>query len=672
MGGAMINKFDKVLLSSLTSVLLLSLLIVTIPVRAQSGASLPGMVIKWADMVLINGRIITMDDDGFNTNIGTSVEAMAIRDGRILALGSNSEIASLAGPESEFIDLEGRTVIPGLIDTHSHLFDYADHSSRPRPADLLPSQTGWEIFNGDFETWNEYIPAILEEVKRRAALQLPGTRIYLRVPEGRDVGYLWEGEKVLSDLFLQRSLGLILPAGEVFSEAELNAKLISRVKLDEAAPEHIVHIRFRFNGIGNTKAMELAKSLTYGPIMDPGIIESEQTGMTNNSFNRIMVGEVFDPFMNQVKWYKQENYLTAAMGMTTWSSNIRSMTQVAAYRYLEAMGELGNRFAYGPSAGTAPQVLPAVLAEMGAGFNPTELRFGTEYMWYVGTGSKAPDSAYPNHTSSLEPPAVQLDIKNRETQGYIVQAMMANLEYYISRGNRFTNTHVAGDGALDMVLDTMEQASARGGMSLEQIRAKRHVIDHCTMNPRPDQIELLRQFNMIASCAPKYLAGTTAEVAEDYGEDYVAWVVPMRSLIDGGVTAVLEIDEVITRGLFWYLDLMVNREDLNGNVWAPDERIDRVEALKASTIWATEYIGRTHDLGSLETGKLADFLILNKDYFSVPDRMIKTVRQSGWNRFLRWSISPSGKRKRLQIAEMPGKNMIFPPVQIMEVWLKWL
>ena len=100
----------------------------------------------------------------------------------------------------------------------------------------------------------------------------------------------------------------------------------------------------------------------------------------------------------------------------------------------------------------------------------------------------------------------------------------------------------------------------------------------------------------------------------------------MRGLIDAGVTAVLEIDQAIVRGLFWHIDLMVNREDLNGNVWAPRQRIDRVEALKASTIWATEYVGRTNDLGSLEPGKYADYLILNKDYFSIPSTMIKTVR----------------------------------------------
>jgi predicted amidohydrolase YtcJ len=338
-----------------------------------------------------------------------------------------------------------------------------------------------------------------------------------------------------------------------------------------------------------------------------------------------MTGEVFDPFMNQVKWYKQEGMLTSAMGITTFSSNIRSMTQVAVYQYLESTGELYNRFGYGPSAGTAPQVLPAVLAETGAGFNPTEVRYGSEYMWYVGTGSRAADSSYPGILSSLEPPQIPQAIKDRESLVHMVEAMMGNIDYYVSRGNRFTNTHIAGDAALDMVFETLEQASRKGGITLEQIRAKRHVIDHCTMNPRPDQIEQLRHYNMIASCAPKYIANIN-RIAEDYGAEYVYWVVPMRSLIDAGVTAVLEIDMAITRGLFWYLDMMVTRRDLNGKVWAPEDRIHRNEAIKASTIWATEYVGRKSDLGSLEPGKLADYLVLNKDYFSVPENLIRTVR----------------------------------------------
>jgi predicted amidohydrolase YtcJ len=609
---------------SYISFLLSCVLLISGPIYAQ-GTNIPNQIISWADTILTNGKIVSMDDVRLNENLGTTVEAMAIRDGKILALGTTAEISVMAGPNTDRIDLKGRTVVPGFIDTHSHMFEYSDHRSRPRPANLTPTLGGWDMLGGPFETWNEIIDTINSEVTKRAAAQPKGSRIYLRVPRSENKGYLWEGERHYLSPFVQRVIGLSVEEGTVLTDAELRAIPLSLATLDELAPDHLVHINLGFNGVGNTKVMDLAKSLTYGPFMDPGIIGTEQTGLTFNSFNRIMTGEVFDPFMNQVKWYKQEGQLTAAMGITTFSSNIRSMMQVGVYRYLEAKGELGNRFGYGPSAGTAPQVLPAVLAEMGAGFNPTELRFGTEMMWYVGTGSRAADSSYPGILSSLEPPQIPQKIKDRESMVHMVEAMMGNIDYYVARGNRFTNTHIAGDAALDMVLETIEKSSAEGGLTLEQIRAKRHVIDHCTMNPRPDQIEQLRHFNMIASCAPKYIANVN-RIVEDYGEQYVNWIVPMRSLLDAGVTSVLEIDEAITRGLFWYLDMMVTRRDLNDKVWAPEEAIHRNEAIKASTIWATEYIGRENDLGSLEIGKLADYLVLNKDYFSVPDNMIRTVR----------------------------------------------
>ena len=584
----------------------------------------PSQIISYADTILFNGKVVSMDDDGTNTNVGTMTQAMAVRDKIVLALGTNAEIQAMAGSETNQINLQGRTVIPGIIDTHSHLFEYASRGGgRTKPAGMEPSLPGWDTLEGQYDTWNQIIPAILAEVKKRADSQPAGTRIFFRIP---DEGYIWEGKHVTSDPFVRYTLGLSLGKDEVLSEAELGAKPLSIMKMDELAPDHFVHVRFRNDGIGNSKMIQYIKNLTYGPVMDPGVIETEQTGLTSNSFNRIMTGEVFEPFMNQVKWYKQENQYVAAMGMTTFSSNVRSLTQVAAYRYLESIGEIIIRFGFGPSSGTGPQVLPSVLAAMGAQFNPQEVRFGSEYMWYIGTGAKAIDSAYPHMTTSMEPPEISQNVKDREFSTENVNNMLEIVDYYVEKGNRFTSTHIAGDGALDMVFKTLEDASKRGGISLEEIRAKRHAIDHCAMNPRPDQIELLRHFNMIASCAPKYITNISDEVTQDYGEQYLKWSVPMRSLIDGGVRAVFEIDEPVTRGLFWYMDLMVNRMDINGNVWIPEERINRVEALKTATIWATEYVGRKKDLGSLEPGKLADYLILNKDYFSVPDRMIRTVR----------------------------------------------
>jgi hypothetical protein len=120
-------------------------------------------------------------------------------------------------------------------------------------------------------------------------------------------------------------------------------------------------------------------------------------------------------------------------------------------------------------------------------------------------------------------------------------------------------------------------------------------------------------------------------VAMDYGEAYTKWVVPVGGLIKGGAKVVMEIDdnEHPEYGTFYWLDMFVNRVSDDGRVYNPEERIDRVLAMKMSTIWAAEYVLREDVLGSLEPGKWADFLILDKPYFdrnAVPDRKIKTIR----------------------------------------------
>jgi adenine deaminase len=88
-------------------------------VRAAA-SKLPQEMVSWATTVLINGHIVTMDDRSISANPGTIVEAMAIRDGFIMKVGSNEDVKLLVGPETRVMDLQGRTVLPGLIDTHAH------------------------------------------------------------------------------------------------------------------------------------------------------------------------------------------------------------------------------------------------------------------------------------------------------------------------------------------------------------------------------------------------------------------------------------------------------------------------------------------------------------------------------------------------------------------------
>lgn len=97
----------------------ISLLILGAAGRAV--AQVPEALIMWPDIIYVNGEIVTMDDTRINDNPGTIVQAMAVRDEKIIALGTNEEIRRMQGPKTEVVDLQGLQVLPGLIDSHKHI-----------------------------------------------------------------------------------------------------------------------------------------------------------------------------------------------------------------------------------------------------------------------------------------------------------------------------------------------------------------------------------------------------------------------------------------------------------------------------------------------------------------------------------------------------------------------
>ncbi len=89
--------------------------------QQQTLNDVPAEMVSYPDLIVHNGKIVSMDDPGFNSDPGSIYQAMAIRGNRIQFLGSNDQILRYAGPGTRRIDLQGRTVVPGLWDTHNHL-----------------------------------------------------------------------------------------------------------------------------------------------------------------------------------------------------------------------------------------------------------------------------------------------------------------------------------------------------------------------------------------------------------------------------------------------------------------------------------------------------------------------------------------------------------------------
>ena len=96
------------------------MMLLTQPGSAQDISTLPAAVIQYADAVYINSTIVTLDDHEMNANPGTIAQAMAVRDERIIGLGTNEEMLKYAGPETKVVDLLGKMMIPGIVESHVH------------------------------------------------------------------------------------------------------------------------------------------------------------------------------------------------------------------------------------------------------------------------------------------------------------------------------------------------------------------------------------------------------------------------------------------------------------------------------------------------------------------------------------------------------------------------
>ena len=106
---------QSLLLSVLGSILLMST-----QSWSQDVSTLPAAVVQWADVIYTNATIVTLDDHEMNSNPGSIVQAMAVRDEKIIGLGTAADILKMAGPDTKVVDLQGKMVIPGIVESHVH------------------------------------------------------------------------------------------------------------------------------------------------------------------------------------------------------------------------------------------------------------------------------------------------------------------------------------------------------------------------------------------------------------------------------------------------------------------------------------------------------------------------------------------------------------------------
>jgi len=320
----------------------------------------------------------------------------------------------------------------------------------------------------------------------------------------------------------------------------------------------------------------------------------------------------------------------AAYGMSAFASGPYSHGTMRAYRHLDARGEMPVRYGWAYPG-------PAMDLET-MRYMATLLGTGTDHIWLMGVFQGANGgncSTAPIRQEWKENP-IEILRRRECLDGFSGPKWGEDLENAIRGGMRVAGIHVSGDVSVDNLMDAIEQISKEEGMTIDQIRAKRHAFDHSSGVPRPQQIPRMKDLGMMASLNNNLLweppgvvpnmAGTSM-IAKIHGVEYTSWVSPRKSITDAGVMSTFEIDRPLANKIFFFLHKGMTRyNERDGVVYGPGERTDRITQLKAITTWGGYYLLKEDELGSLEKGKFADFIVLDRDYLTVPEVDIPNLR----------------------------------------------
>jgi len=253
---------------------------------------------------------------------------------------------------------------------------------------------------------------------------------------------------------------------------------------------------------------------------------------------------------------------------------------------------------------------------------------GSKYFWNIGLTLGGIDAGPPTICSTMEAPP---EYKSQEYCIIELNNHYGRAVYTALRSRyRYAVNHDYGDKGVDIVMDIMEKVIKENpDITLDFMRSQRITSDHCGFYPRPDQVPRMKNLGMILSCNPNFINRSTPWL-QVYGDAKANYISPVGNLIKGGVMVATEYEGLglgsgkgPTATTFLYK--LISRLNDKGVAIAKDQAIDRVSAMKTSTIWPAYFVLAEDRLGSLSVGKLADFQVLNKDYFTVPEADIPTV-----------------------------------------------
>jgi predicted amidohydrolase YtcJ len=538
------------------------------------------------DLILHNAKIITVDEKF------SIAQAMAVKDGRIIAVGTDAEILPNRGAATTVLDLQGKTVLPGLIDSHLH-----------------PGAAMTEFDHAIPEM--ESIDDVLAYVRSRAEALGPGQWVEV------------------SQVFITRLKEQRYP---------------TRRELDEAAPKNPVIFSTGPDAALNTLGLQLSGIDKDFKVSDggPGYAEkdletSEPTGMLRGCTRYVKVKSSGKSATEEqrtartIELFKDYN----ANGLTTIADRSAEPDAIARYRAMRDSGTLTIRLAVSQHLATIGSLesIQKRIRDIAA----SPLRKDGPMLRLIGIKTFLDGGMLTGSAYMLEPWGMSkiYSITDPQYRGVLLippDRLLPIARAAAEAGLQFT-AHSVGDGAVRTLLDTYEKIDR--DLPPGALRATRPCITHCNF-VHPDDIKRFKQLGVLADVQPIWLYLDARTLSAQFGYERLSRFQPLHDLFDAGAILgggsdhmqkigarrainaydpFLGMATAVTRKARWY----------EGSLH-PEQALTREQAIRLYTMNNAYLLFKEHQVGSLEAEKLADFIVIDRDLLTCPAEQIAETR----------------------------------------------
>lgn len=568
----------------------------------------PPEILRYADTVLYGGHVLTVD------GAFTVAQAVAVRDGRILAVGTSAAIQQYAGPQTRRIDLQGRSVVPGFIDSDA---DNAFAGGDLYKDTMVNGRIGKKVRG-------KSVPDMLAQVKTLVAEARPGSPVFVRLAD--------EFRNELSKL-TAKDLDKLAPHNPLLlslssSDGIANTKMLQRAFAAGLSKDHFQVVKDR-NGRPTGQLFSQAVGFIGWNLRDwPALSEeifNEQEDIIAN-FLRVGVTTVTGHGSGYTVTVLNQMFHNDRLKMRVRPALDFARQNPMADQFLRRTPNLVD-FSLGDGmvriVGAAIGPVDGASDDGGILTNEPKQRVhaeigGTPYGANKWTGEQWTGKQWLTDLTETQ---------KRQTEWNTLQLLRQH-------GWNISGNHNMGSGAATIVLEALLEAERQPDIKVPSLLG-RNSLDH-NLIWDAKSLALAKQlgdrmaFGLNAEIFSQRVVRGEEMLYTHYG-DKLHTMQPVKDLVDAGLNVHLEGGNPKGYPL-WRIERFVTRTDRSlrssnaGRVWGAAQAIDRKQALRMVTINAARFISEDRMLGSIEPGKYADLVVLNGDFLAVPDDQLDELK----------------------------------------------